>query len=92
MSFHVLVGTLLRGLRPAAACTQVVCAAEQETHPLSPFGVAGRSNWLVPRRECTFVKSINIGDVKDHAPHQDRRRSGLGNEVEIAPHRSKTGK
>jgi hypothetical protein len=32
------------------------------------FGLAGRGSWLAPRRECTFVKSINVGDVKDHAP------------------------
>jgi hypothetical protein len=32
------------------------------------FGVAGRGSWLAPRRECTFVKSINVGDVKEHAP------------------------
>ena len=59
---------------------------------VSPFGVTGRCSWLAPRRECTFVKSINIGDVKDYAtPPGPAPLSRLGDEVEIAHPRSKSG-
>ena len=46
----------------------VAAGSNQVEETLSPFGVAGRgTDWLAPRRERTLVKSINIGDVKDHA-------------------------
>jgi hypothetical protein len=43
---------------------------------LAPFGVAGRSGWLAPRCERTVVKFINIGDVEDYAPQDQRRPTG----------------
>src|SRR5580704_5189083 len=78
---------------PQRACETkfVAVGVNQVEETLSPFGVAGRSSWLAPRRQRTFVKSINIGDVKDHAPPPGPAPlSRLGDEVEIAHPRSKT--
>ena len=70
----------------------VTVGVNQVEETLSPLGVAGRGSWLAPRRECTFVKSINIGDVKDHTPPPGPAPlSRLGDEVEIAHARSKSG-
>ena len=57
-----------RGPQRACETKFVTVGVNQVEETLSPFGVTGRCSWLAPRRECTFVKSINIGDVKDHAP------------------------
>ena len=70
----------------------VAVGVNQAEETLSSFGVTGRGSWLAPRRECTFVKSVNIGDVKDHAPSPaPAPLSRLGGEVETAHPRSKSG-
>jgi hypothetical protein len=62
----------------------VAVGVNQVEETLSPFGVAGRGSWLASRRERTFVKSINIGDVKDHVPPRGPALLiKLGDEVEI---------
>ena len=59
---------------------------------LTPFGIAGRGSWLVPRRERTVVERINIGNVEDYAPPPGPAPLGmLDDEVEIARPCSKAG-
>ena len=76
----------LQGRGPQGACETkfVAVGVNQVEETLSPFGVVRRGSWLAPRRERTFVKSINIGDVKNHAPPPGPALlSRLGDEVEI---------
>jgi hypothetical protein len=59
---------------------------------LTPFGIAGHGSWLVSRCECTVVKCVNIGNVKDYPPPSGPAPLvGLGDEVEIARSCSKAG-
>src|SRR5450759_2476683 len=59
---------------------------------LTPFGVAGRSSWLVSRCERTVVKCVNIRNVEDYPPPPGPAPLGrLGDEVEIARPCSKAG-
>ena len=41
----------------------VAVGVTQVEKALTPFGVAGRSSWLVPRRERTVVERFNIGNI-----------------------------
>ena len=67
-----------RGQQRACETKFVAVRVNQVEETLSPFRrVAGRGSWLAPRRECTFVKSINVGDVKE-IRYQDQRRSTVG--------------
>src|ERR1700733_1149125 len=84
----------LQGRGPQGACETkfVAVGVNQVEETLSPFGVAGRSSRVAPSRERTFIKSINIGDVEDHAPPpRPAPLSRLGDEVEIAHTHAKTG-
>jgi len=65
---------------PQRACeTKIVASGSIKRKKRSPHS-ASWGAWVAPRREHTFVNSVNICDVKDHAVSSPAPLNRLGDD------------